>query len=101
MQIFSNPGVHHASRREAAQQPAGGADVDDGTTAMASHMGHDGASHPNDAEEVGIEDRSGLFDRAFFRSSGGDTESGIVHEEIDAPFTPQHFPNDGFDRVVA
>ena len=79
------------------QEPKHRADVDDATTPLVSHVGHDGAGHPDDPEEVRIEERSGLFDRALFRSGGGDTEAGVVHGQVDAAVQPQHFPDGGFD----
>ena len=63
-------------------------------------MGHDGARHPDDPEEVRLEDRPGLFDRALFRAGGSDTEAGVVHEQIDAAFQPHHLPDGGFDRFI-
>ena len=83
------------------QETKHGADVDDAATPLASHMGHDRARHPYDPEEVRIENRLGLFDRAFFRSAGGDTEAGVVHEQVDAAFQAHHFPDGGFDRFIA
>jgi hypothetical protein len=68
---------------------------------LVSHVGHDGARHPDDPEEVRIEDRSGLLDGALFRSGGGDTEAGVVHEQVDAAVQPHHFPDGGFDGCIA
>jgi hypothetical protein len=64
---------------------------------LVSHVGHDGACHPDGPEEVRIEDRPRLLDRALFRSCGRDTEAGVVHEQVDAAVQPHHFPDDGFD----
>ncbi len=52
----------------------------------ASHVRHDGARHPDQPEEVRIEDRPGLIERALFCSGGGDTEARVVHKQIDAAF---------------
>jgi hypothetical protein len=83
------------------QETQHGTDVDDATTPVASHVGHDGARHPDDPEEVRIEDRPGLVDRTLFRSGGGDTEAGVVHEQIDVAFHPHHFRDGGFHRGIA
>ena len=79
------------------QETQHGADVDDATTPLVSHVGHDGARHPDDPEEVRIEDRAGLLDRALLRSGGRDTEAGVVHEHVDGASQPHHFPNGGVD----
>ena len=52
-------------------------------------------------EEVRVEDRPGLLDRALFRSGGRDAEAGVVHEQVDAAFQAHHFLDGGFDRFVA
>ena len=44
---------------------------------------------------------SGLFDRALFRPGGGDTEAGVVHEQVDAALQPHHLADGGFDRFIA
>src|SRR5204862_21333 len=62
---------------------------------------HDSARHPDDSEEVRIEDRSRLFDGALFRSGGGDTEAGVVHEHVDAAAQPDHVLHDGLDGFIA
>ena len=64
---------------------------------LVSHVRHDGARHPDDPKEVRIEDRPGLLDRTLFRSGGGDTEAGVVHEQVDAAVQPHDFPDGGFD----
>jgi hypothetical protein len=74
------PSVRHG------QETKHGADVDDATTPLLSHVRHDGARHPDDPEEVRLEDPPGLFDRAHFRSGGGDTKAGVVHEQVDSTF---------------
>jgi hypothetical protein len=88
----------HVRCRQEAQH---GADVDDATAPLTSHVGHHGARHPDDPEEVRVEDRPGLFDRALFRSGGSDTEAGVVHEQVDATVEPHHLADGGFDGVVA
>jgi hypothetical protein len=65
-----------------------------------SHVRHHGARHPDDPEEVRIEDRPGLADRALFRSSWGDAEAGVVHEQVDAAIQPHHFPDGGPDGFI-
>ena len=55
-------------------------------------MGHHGAGHPNDTQEVRIEDRSGL-PIELFRPGGGDTEAGVVHEQIDVALQTHHVPD--------
>ena len=65
------------------------------------HVRHDGTRHPDDPEEVRIEDRSGLFDGALFRAGRRDTEAGVVHEQVDAAFRAQHFCDSSFDRFIA
>src|SRR5204863_2293094 len=59
------------------QEPKYGADVDDATAPLPAHVRHDGASHPDESEEVRLEDRSSLLDRALFRPAGSDTEAGV------------------------
>src|SRR5206468_3634994 len=78
-----------------------GADVYDSPAPLTSHVGYDGARHPHDAEEVRVEDRASLFDRAFLRSRGAGTEARVVHEEVDAAFGADHLRDGGFDRRIA
>ena len=68
---------------------------------LPAHVGHDGAGHPDEPEEVRLEDRPSLLDRALFRPAGGDTEAGVVHEQVDAAFQPYHLADGGFDRGIA
>jgi len=35
------------------------------------------------------------------RSCGGDAEAGVVHAQVDATVQPHHFPDGGFDGVIA
>ncbi len=68
---------------------------------LASHVRHDGARHPDQPEKVRLENRSGLIDRALFRPGGGNTEAGVVHEQINAAVAPHHFGDGGFHGVIA
>src|SRR5438477_4180953 len=77
---------HHVRRRQETEHRA---DVDDATAALMPHVRNDSARHPDDSEEVRIEDCPRLFDRALFRSGGGDAESRVVHEQVDAAL-PSH-----------
>ena len=61
-------GIERAIRHR--QKAEHGADVDDATTPLASHMRHDGARHPDKAEEVRFEDRSSLTERALSAPAG-------------------------------
>jgi hypothetical protein len=56
--------------------------------------------HPDHSEEVGIEDRLRLLDGTFFRSSGRNAEAGIVHEQVDAAFQPDHFFDGSSGRLI-
>jgi hypothetical protein len=62
---------------------------------------HNRTRHADDPEEVRIEDRPGLFDRALFRSGGGDTEAGVVHEEVNATLQPHDVTDGSFDGFIA
>ena len=64
------------------------ADIDNPAAALAAHVRHHGAGHAHHAKEVGIEERLGLFDRAFFCAGRGNADTGIVHQQIDTPFKP-------------
>src|SRR5688572_21066401 len=88
----------HVRRRQETEH---GADVDDAATALASHVGHDGARHADDPEEVGIENRSCLLEGTLFGSGWGDTEAGVVHEQVDAAGQPYYVGDHGFDRFIA
>lgn len=81
-------GIERAVRHR--QEAEDRSDVDDATAALASHVRHDSARHPDQPEKVGFEDRPRLIDRAF-GAGGGDAEAGIVHEHIDAAIAPHHF----------
>ena len=66
-----------------AEQAADRANVDDAAVPLASHVRHDGARHPDDPKEIRLEDRPGLFHRAFFRGGWSDAEAGVVNEQFD------------------
>ena len=77
------------------------AHVDDAAASLLPHVGKDGARHADEAEEVGLENGPGLFDRAFFGTAWRHTEAGVVHEQIDAALAPHHFAHEGCHRRVA
>jgi hypothetical protein len=68
---------------------------------LSSHVRQDGARHSDESEEICLEDRSSLFDRALFRAGRGDPQAGVVHEQVDTSVQPHHVFDDRFDRFIA
>jgi hypothetical protein len=66
-----------------------------------AHVGSDGARHPDQAHEVGVEDRLRLGDRAFLRGRRGNADAGVVHQQVEPAFPSQDLPGHGVDGVVA
>ena len=64
-------------------------------------MRHDGADHADDAEEIGIEDCLRLLDRALFGRGRRDAKAGVVDQQIDMPFKPQHLVDRRRHRFIA
>jgi len=92
-------GIERAIRHR--QKAEHGADVDDATASLASHMWHDGTRHSDEPEKVRFEDRPGLIERALFGSGRGNTEARVVHKQIDVTVSPHHFADRSLHGFVA
>ena len=68
---------------------------------LAPHVRDDGACHPDQPEEVRLEDRPRLVEGALFRAGGGDTEARIVDEEVDASLQTDQLLDGSLHRGVA
>jgi hypothetical protein len=68
---------------------------------LLAHLRHDGARHPHEPEEIGVEDRTRLLHRAFFRAGGRNPEAGVVDQQVDAALALHQLLDRGVHRVVA
>ena len=86
----------HERGRDQAQDRA---DVDDPAAALLAHLRQHGAGHADRAEEIGLEQRASLLDRALLRRAG-DAEARVVDQHVDAAGSVEHLAHRAGHRLI-